>query len=220
MKELACSQDQLHTTQRLLCARGCVGHVKQWFLLPAICTRVFLVLIVMGKVVCNFQQHITTNRTQNSLTGVLTYNGCSLGQECWESRTAAAVARTESRTAAAVARTESRTAAVVARTESRIAAAVAQTELSGVKYFTSTSTAHNKTRQTGFIVSHQPLTQFACGRVLIIYYSLLAYCIYIWQIYDTTAIKSGCVIAWKAIMTVEVAGLRGSGRWCESVCLA
>ena len=30
---------------------------------------------------------------------------------------------------------------------------------------------------------------------------------YIQQIYDTTVIKSGCVIAWKAIMTVEVAGL-------------
>ena len=27
-----------------------------------------------------------------------------------------------------------------------------------------------------------------------------------------TAIKSGCVIGWKAIMTVEAAGLRGSGR--------
>ena len=29
---------------------------------------------------------------------------------------------------------------------------------------------------------------------------------------STTAIKSECFIAWKAIMTVEVAGLRGSGR--------
>ena len=110
MKELTCSPDQLHTTQWLLCARG-VGHVKQWSLLPAICTRVFLVFIVVGKVVCNFQQHIATvTDTQSSLTGVLTYNGCSLGQECSESRTAAAVA---------------------------------QTELSGVKYFTSISIAHN-----------------------------------------------------------------------------
>ena len=82
---------------------------------------------------CNFQQHITTvTDTQSSLTCVLTYNGCSLGQECSESRTAAAVA---------------------------------QTEISGVKYFTSISTVHNKARQTRFIVSHQPLTQFACGQV-------------------------------------------------------
>ena len=45
------------------------------------------------------------------------------------------------------------------------------------------------------------------------HYSLLAYRIHMYtrQIYSTTAIKSGCVIAWKAIMTVEVAGLRRSG---------
>ena len=48
--------------------------------------------------------------------------------------------------------------------------------------------------------------------VVIIHYSLLAYAIYTQQIHDTTAIKSGCVIACKAIMTVEAAGLRGSGR--------
>ena len=55
------------------------------------------------------------------------------------------------------------------------------------------------------------------------HYSLLANAIYTWQIYGATAIKSGRVIAWKAIMTVEAAGLRGSGRWCKTVnlvCLA
>ena len=31
------------------------------------------------------------------------------------------------------------------------------------------------------------------------------------QIYGATAIKSGRVIAWKAIMTVKAAGLRGVG---------
>ena len=40
---------------------------------------------------------------------------------------------------------------------------------------------------------------------------------YVWQIYSITAIKSGCVIAWKALMTVEAAGLRGSGQWCEPI---
>ena len=34
---------------------------------------------------------------------------------------------------------------------------------------------------------------------------------YAQQIYGATAIKSGRVIAWKAIMTVETAGLRGAG---------
>ena len=39
----------------------------------------------------------------------------------------------------------------------------------------------NKARQTRFIVSHQPLIQFACGGVviiLIIHYSLLAKTVY------------------------------------------
>ena len=52
-------------------------------------------------------------------------------------------------------------------------------------------------------------------------YSLLANAIHTRQIYSTMAIKSGHVIAGKVIMTVEVAGLKGSGRWCKtiSVCL-
>ena len=44
-----------------------------------------------------------------------------------------------------------------------------------------------------------------------------------WQIYGATANKSGHVIAWKVITTVEAAGLRGTGRWYETinlVCLA
>ena len=56
-------------------------------------------------------------------------------------------------------------------------------------------------RQTRFIVSHQPLTRFACGRA-VIYYLLLP---------NATASKNGCVIAWQAIMTVEAAGPRESG---------
>ena len=32
-------------------------------------------------------------------------------------------------------------------------------------------------------------------------------------------LKSGRVIAWKAIITVVAAGLKGSGCWCEAVCL-
>ena len=43
-------------------------------------------------------------------------------------------------------------------------------------------------------------------------YSILVSGIYTRQIYGTTVIKSGCVIAWKVMMTVETAGLRGSGR--------
>ena len=62
----------------------------------------------------------------------------------------------------------------------------------------------NLTNLRKFIVSHQPLTRFACGRTVIIHYSLLANAITTWQIHSTTAIKSGRVIAWKAIMTVEV----------------
>ena len=45
------------------------------------------------------------------------------------------------------------------------------------------------------------------------HYSLLANA---WQIYGATAIKSVRVIARKT-MTVEVAGLSGSGRWCETI---
>ena len=51
--------------------------------------------------------------------------------------------------------------------------------------------------QTRFIVAYQPLPQFECGQAVIIHYSLLAYAIYTRQIYSATAIKSGCVIAWK-----------------------
>ena len=42
------------------------------------------------------------------------------------------------------------------------------------------------------------------------HYSLLAKTKYAWPIYGTTAIKSGHVIAWKAIVTVQAAGLRGA----------
>ena len=59
-----------------------------------------------------------------------------------------------------------------------------------------------------------------CRRGVIVHYSLLANAKYIQQICGALAItnKSGCVIAWKAIMTAEeVAGLRGSGRWCETI---
>ena len=38
------------------------------------------------------------------------------------------------------------------------------------------------------------------------HYSLLANAVYTRQIYHATAIESGRVIAWKAIMTVEAAG--------------
>ena len=61
----------------------------------------------------------------------------------------------------------------------------------------------NKARQTRFIVSRQPLTQIACGQVVIICYSLLA------NIHSVNL--CGRVIAWKAIMTVEAAGLKGTG---------
>ena len=44
------------------------------------------------------------------------------------------------------------------------------------------------------------------------FYLLLANAIYVWQIYNATTIKSECVIAWKTIMIVEAAGLRGSER--------
>ena len=68
-----------------------------------------------------------------------------------------------------------------------------------------------KARQTRFIVSHQPPSRFTCKRAVTIHYLLLANAIYVRQIYGSTTIKNGHVNAWKAIMTVEVAGLRGSG---------
>ena len=37
--------------------------------------------------------------------------------------------------------------------------------------------------------------------------------IHAWRTYDTMATKSGCVMIWEVIMTVEVAGLKWSGRW-------
>ena len=48
-----------------------------------------------------------------------------------------------------------------------------------------------KARQTRFIISHQPLTRFACGRAVIIHYSLLANAICTQRIYGVTAIKVG-----------------------------
>ena len=62
-------------------------------------------------------------------------------------------------------------------------------------------------RQTRFIVSHQQLTQFACGQAVTINYSLLANAVYTRQIYGTTAIKVGMSL----LGTVEAADLRGSG---------
>ena len=59
-----------------------------------------------------------------------------------------------------------------------------------------------------FHISH--LLNLHAGRWL---YSLsLLYAIYTRKIYDATTIKSGCVIVWKAVMTVEAVGLRGSRR--------
>ena len=69
-----------------------------------------------------------------------------------------------------------------------------------------------------FHISH--LLDLCVGRGAITHYSLLANAKYIQQIYGALAItnKSGCIIAWKEIMTAEeVAGLRGSGRWCEYI---
>ena len=57
----------------------------------------------------------------------------------------------------------------------------------------------HKARQSRFFVSHQPLTRLACGWVVIIHYLLLTNAIYTWQIYSSTAIKSGRVIVRKAI---------------------
>ena len=55
------------------------------------------------------------------------------------------------------------------------------------------------TKQTRF-VSHQPLTRFACERPLFVtskHYIHLA-------TYAAKAVKSGCVMIWKVIMTVEI----------------
>ena len=70
----------------------------------------------------------------------------------------------------------------------------------------------HKARQTRFSVSHQPLTQFVYwvgGHYLLFF--LAANVTYTWQIYSVTAIKSGRIVARKAIMTVEAVGLRESG---------
>ena len=61
-----------------------------------------------------------------------------------------------------------------------------------------------------FHISH--LLHLHGGGRYIIYYLLLANTRYTQQICGATAIKSGRVFARKVIMTVEVAGLRGSGR--------
>ena len=62
-----------------------------------------------------------------------------------------------------------------------------------------------KARQSRLIVPHQPLTRFACRQAVIFYYYLLL--VHTQQIYSTTAIKSGCVMAWGATMTIEAASL-------------
>ena len=61
-------------------------------------------------------------------------------------------------------------------------------------------------RQSRSIVSYQPLNSI-CVQVGG-HYLLLAYAIHVWQIYGITAIESGHVPVWKAIMTVEAAGLK------------
>jgi len=60
-------------------------------------------------------------------------------------------------------------------------------------------------------------SRFACGQAVIILLSANA--IYTWQIYGPTTIKSGRVIVWKAIMTVEAAGLNKAGVNVNLVCL-
>ena len=47
-------------------------------------------------------------------------------------------------------------------------------------------------QKAGQIISHQPLTRFACRQAVIIHYSLLANAIYTRQISGATAIKSMC----------------------------
>ena len=77
----------------------------------------------------------------------------------------------------------------------------------------------NQARQTRFIVF--ALATYSIWVRAGSHYSLLANGIYALQIYGVTAIKSGRVIARKAI-SVEVS-CKGSGRWCETVnlvCLA
>ena len=59
-----------------------------------------------------------------------------------------------------------------------------------------------KARQTRFIALYQPLSSICV-------HGSKRYT-YIRQIYSTMAIKSGCVIAWMAIMTIEEAGLKGN----------
>ena len=69
----------------------------------------------------------------------------------------------------------------------------------------------NLARQTRFkfIVLVQLFIQFACQKVVIIHYSLLAKTIYTQYIYGAMTIKRWHVIVWKVIKTVETAGLRG-----------
>ena len=81
-------------------------------------------------------------------------------------------------------------------------------------------TKHTKTRvrpgKLHLLFHISPFTQFAHVQAVIIHYSLLTNAVYTQQIYGTMAIKSGCVIAWKVIMTVEGAGPR-SEHWCETI---
>ena len=56
------------------------------------------------------------------------------------------------------------------------------------------------------------------GRVVTIHYSLI-FAIYTLKIYDATAIISGCVIVWKAIMTVEAVS-EEAGADVNLVCVA
>ena len=65
-----------------------------------------------------------------------------------------------------------------------------------------------KAKQTEYIVLHQPLSRFACKCAAIIH--LLAN-LYTLGKSISMATKSGHIIAWKAIMTVEAADFRGSG---------
>ena len=67
-------------------------------------------------------------------------------------------------------------------------------------------------RQARSIVSHQPRTRFACRWAVVIHYLLVANAVYARQIYSATPIKCRGVTAWKAIMRVEAAGLKGSER--------
>ena len=64
-----------------------------------------------------------------------------------------------------------------------------------------------------FRISHLA-TRFACWRGVIIHYLLLVKTLAIYTQWHYSH-KSGRVIAWKAVMTVEAAGFRESRRWCE-----